>query len=154
MSRAFIGHCERRRTLRLAACRFFLELPRHSQDRIHYKRANPNRDHVFPPDIHQLVISKSWKRTAEPDHDVDDHRDLEHEPEQSNDRRIDGWNQKRHAYQHAQDRGANERLLLHRVLQLLDQYEATGSRADEQQRREYCIEWELDPRDVGEWAQP
>src|SRR3982751_6417825 len=70
-------------------------LSRHSQDRIHDQRADPDRDHVFPANVHQLIITEAGESAAEPDHDINDHPNLEHEPEQSDDCGIDGIDEKR-----------------------------------------------------------
>src|ERR1700730_15509938 len=53
-----------------------VDFARHSQNRVDHQGADADRDHVFPADVHELIVAEAGEGAAEPDHDVDDHPDL------------------------------------------------------------------------------
>src|SRR5579863_1769019 len=60
-----------------------LALVQHTENRIHQHGTHASRNRDFPANVHKLVIAKAGKRSAEPDHQVDEARHLQQEPEEA-----------------------------------------------------------------------
>src|SRR5664279_3190779 len=94
-----------------------LPAPQHPQHRVDQHRRHTHRNRDFPPDVHQLIVPVARERAAEPDHHVDDHRDLHQEPEEANHGDVDHGDGHDGADPDQDHHHAKQHLLLHRVFE-------------------------------------